>query len=183
MTTRKTKTLAKPAAQSREETEALIARIGDLQRDLQRREADHGDAVARLKETAEAAAKPLKEEIAEAEDRVARWCEANREALTKGDKHKTVRLLTGVISWRHRPPKVSIKGRKPEDVVQHLLTPGDAALLHLRRLFVRVKYELNKEAMRDHPEDAASLPGVSIGSAGEDFIIEPFGAEAEGAAA
>ncbi len=182
--TRKTKTIAKPAAQSREEAEQLIARIGIVQRELQRQDANLGDEIAKVKEAAETKAKPLKDELADAEGRVARWCEANRKELTRDGKIKTATLHTGVVSWRHRPPKVSLRGVKAEDVVAWLLEPADSARFHLRRIFIRTKFELNKDAMLDHVDDAKTIPGVSIGSAGEDFIIEPFGGEKlEGAAA
>jgi phage host-nuclease inhibitor protein Gam len=40
-----------------------------------------------------------------------------------------------------------------------------------------VKEEVNKEALLAEPEIAGTVAGVSIGSPGEDFIVEPFEAE------
>ncbi len=58
----------------------------------------------------------------------------------------------------------------------------DAIIEHLKgkrslRGFLRVKYEVDKEAMAAKAAAAAKVPGVTIASAGEDFIIEPFEAE------
>ncbi len=39
--------------------------------------------------------------------------------------------------------------------------------------FFRVKEEVNKEAMLADPDKARLVSGVTIRSAGEDFIIEP----------
>lgn len=170
----KTKTMAAPAAQSKEEAESLIARMGDLQRDRARAQADYGDAAARLKADAEAKVQPLDEEIESIRARVQGWCEANRNSLTQGGKVKFGLFTTGKVQWRSLPPKVTIRG-------------ADKLLEAARRLgltrFIRVKEEPNKEAMLAEPELAATLPGVTIGSAGEEFAVEPFEPELVGAAA
>lgn len=170
----KTKARATPAAQSREEAEADIARLGDIQRELARIQADYGDAAAALKGVAEESAAPLKEEAEALQLRVQGWCEANRNALTKGGKVKFADLATGKVQWRNLPPKVSIRG-------------VEKFLEECRRLglsqFVRTKLEPNKEVMLAEAVLAKTLPGVSIGSEGEEFAIEPFQPEIVGAAA
>jgi len=40
--------------------------------------------------------------------------------------------------------------------------------------FIRVKEEINKDAMLAEPDQAMKVPGVTIKSGGEDFIIEPL---------
>ena len=37
------------------------------------------------------------------------YCEAHRDELTSGGKTKTANLVTGEVSWRQRPPSVSIR--------------------------------------------------------------------------
>ena len=165
MTKKKTKAPAAPAAQSREEVDQLIGRIGEIQRELTRTEADLGDALAKAKEEAEKVALPLKQELERAEAQVQGWCEANRSAITRDGKVKTADFTTGKVAWRHRPPKVTIRG--VEAVIDHLRANG------LRR-FLRTTVEISKEAMLLEAERAKAVPGVTIGSAGEDFIIEPF---------
>ena len=162
----KTKSSTFRAAQSREEAERLVARIGELQRELTRREADLGDMVAKVKAEAEKAAQPLREELTRAHDAVHAWAEVNRSELTRGGKVKTVDVATGRLTWRNRPPSVRL--RKVDDVLAYLLAnPG------LDR-FVRTKHEVNKEALGDEPDAARAIPGVSISSGGEDFAVEPF---------
>lgn len=165
----KTKKLAQPAAQSQEEVEQLIASIGVSQRELVRLEADLGDAVAKAKEKAEQAALPLKEAIAQAEDRISQWCQANRAALTREGKVKFARFSTGQVNWRDRPASVSVRG-KVEAILAWLLE-------NKGRKFIRTKMELNKEALLADRAFAATVPGVTIKSAGEDFIIEPHSGE------
>ena len=40
--------------------------------------------------------------------------------------------------------------------------------------FIRVKEEVNKEAMLNEPELAATVAGVTIKTGVEDFVITPF---------
>lgn len=170
----KAKTRATPAAQSKEEAEAHIARLGDIQRRLARIQADYGDKAAALKAEAEAEAAPLKAEAEDIQTRVQGWCEANRDALTRGGKVKFADLTTGKVTWRNLPPKVSIRG-------------VERVLEECRRLgltqFIRTKLEPNKDVMLAEAALAATLPGVHIGSEGEEFAIEPFQPEVVGAAA
>jgi phage host-nuclease inhibitor protein Gam len=168
------KARANPAAQSREEAETLIARMGDLQRERARRQADYGDKAASLKAEAESVVQPLDVEIEDIRTRVQGWCEANRNTITQGGKVKFAAFATGEVKWRALPPKVTIRGA--EKVIEA------ARRLGLVR-FIRTKEEPNKEAMLAEPELAATLDGVSIGSAGEEFAVEPFQPEIVGVAA
>jgi len=169
----KTKSIAKPAAQSREEAEELIARMGDLQRQIARRQADYGDQAARMKAEHEKALQPLGQELEEARERVQGWCEANRNELTRNGKVKFAALATGEVKWRALPPKVSL--RNVEGVIEALQRLG------LTR-FLRTKVEVNKEAMLAEPKVAATVAGVTIASAGEEFVVEPFEPELVSAA-
>lgn len=165
----KTKVKAAPAAQSRDEAERLVARVGEIQRELKRQEADLGDLVAQTKEAAERVAAPLKTELVQAQARIQGWSEANRTALTNGDKTKTVQLATGKVFWRTRPASVTLRG---VEAIIAAIRQSNA-----RAKFLRTKYEVDKDAMLKDAADARKIPGVIIGSEGEDFIIEPFEAE------
>lgn len=154
-----------PVPQSREEAQQSLSRYGLLQREIGRIQADLDDEVTALKEAAEAKSNPLQAEAAEIVEGLRIWAEANRNALTDGGRVKFADLGTGKISWRFRPAKVSIRG-------------ADVILDTLRSLgfgrFIRTKEEVDKEAMLREADVARSVPGVSIGSAGEDFIVEPL---------
>lgn len=160
--------------QGREAAVAQIVRIGELGREIARRKADLNDALARIKEQAETASEPLRVEIRELTDGLQTWCEAHRNELTDGGRVKSADLGTGLVKWRLRPPKVTL--RDVEGVIARL------RLLGLQR-FIRTKEEVNKEAMQDEPQVAREVDGVSVGSAGEEFIVEPFEVELQGAAA
>ncbi|MCE2759537.1 MAG: host-nuclease inhibitor Gam family protein [Acetobacteraceae bacterium] len=150
---------------NRDEAETYLARIGEIQRLTQLNKTALAEAVARV--TAEMEASSAK--LAEEHDRLFRglqlWAEANRHALTDGGKTKTVRMANGTIAWRQAPPSVQIKGQ--EAVLAWLMenTIG----------FLRTKVEINREAMLANAEQASKIPGVTIKSAGESFVIEPVG--------
>jgi phage host-nuclease inhibitor protein Gam len=150
---------------NRDEAEAYLEQIGLIQREIQLNKMALAEAVARVTAEMEASSAKLSEE----HDRLFRglqlWAEANRHALTDGGKTKTVRMANGTIAWRQAPPSVQIKGQ--EAVL--------AWLMENKIGFLRTKVEINREAMLAHPAFAAKIPGVTIKSAGEAFVIEPVG--------
>jgi phage host-nuclease inhibitor protein Gam len=150
----------------RDEAEAYLERIGSIQREIQLNKTVLAEAVARVTADIEASSAKLAEE----NDRLFRglqlWAEANRHALTDGGKTKTVRLNNGSIAWRLAPPSVQIKGEKA--VLAYLMEKKG-------KEFLRTKVEINREAMLANAKEASKIPGVTIKSAGESFVIEPVG--------
>ena len=130
--------------QTRDEVETAIKEIGDLNRELERL---------------------VKENLSPKQDAVQAWCESRRDELTQNGKTKTGSFNTGEVQWRQRPPSVGIRGA--ESVLESLRTLG------LVR-FIRTKEEVNKEAMLNEPELAATVAGVTIKTGVEDFVITPF---------
>jgi phage host-nuclease inhibitor protein Gam len=160
--------------QNREQAAAAVCRIGEIKRELARREADMNDALARIKEQVVDAAQPLQDELASTTAGLQTWCEANRQTLT-GGKVKFADLGTGLVKWALRPGSVRGVPKDPAPLIARIKALG------LGR-FIRTKEEIDKEAMRADPEVAGKIPGITIGSAGEDFIVEPFEAQLQGAA-
>lgn len=169
----KTSVVAVAVPQRRDEAASTLARIGEINRDVARLEADMNDELTAIKERFEAQAVPLKAQVKGLVEALQVWCAAHRDEIVAPGT-KTADLGTGKVSWRVRPPSVRIKS--VSDVLDALKQLG------LQR-FIRTKEEPNKEAMQAEPEVVRLVPGVSIGSAGEDFIVEPFEAELTGAAA
>ncbi|MDS1575933.1 host-nuclease inhibitor Gam family protein [Escherichia coli] len=155
--------------QSRDAVVCDIRRIGDLQRETVRLETEMNDAIAEITEKYASQIAPLKTSIETLSKGVQGWCEANRDELTNGGKVKTANLVTGDVSWRQRPPSVSIRG-------------VDAVMETLERLglqrFIRTKQEINKEAILLEPKAVAGVAGITVKSGIEDFSIIPFEQEA-----
>lgn len=159
-----------PVPQSMTEANDFIHRIGAAQRERDRIQTEMNERLADIKAEYEAKAQPFKAEIEERTKGVLTFCEANRDELTRSGKVKFHRFPAGEVNWRRRPPKVSVRGLAV--VVERLKA------LKLTR-FLRVKEEINKEAMLAEPDVAGAIDGVKIGSEGEDFVIVPFETELE----
>lgn len=154
--------------QTREEAEAMLARLGHLQRDVKLIGAALEESVAGEKQAAEARARPLSLEAEALTRGLQLWAEANRVSLTENGRTKTVRLATGEIAWRARPPSVKIKDQP--GVIERLVQLGLAR-------FLRTKQEINREAMLAEPSAAGAVPGVTISSEGEEFVLTPTSVE------
>lgn len=173
MTTKwkKTKTPAPnlPVPQSDVEAAAAIARLGAIARELGRIKAEGDERLAVIANDVAGQCDPLLDERAATAEGLRMYCEAHRARLTDDGKSKTAKFATGTVSWRVRPPGVRVPRAREAlaELVDRLKTLG------LSR-FLRIKEEVDKEAMLKEPDVAASVQGVSIGSGGEDFVVEPL---------
>lgn len=157
--------------QSLAEVQSDVRTIGDLQRQHGRLSADLNDKIAALTEEAAPQLKELSERIIARQKGVQAYCEAHREEMC--GKGKTANLVTGEVQWRLRPPSVKVTG-------------VDAVIAWLKKMgmesFVRTKDEINKEAMLNEQDKAKGIPGVTILTGIEDFVITPFEVSTEVAA-
>lgn len=156
---------AQEAPQSKEEVAAQIKELGDLQRMLAREQADMNDAIAAVTQRHQPAMEALTRAIDDHQAGIQTWCEAHRAELTRDGKVKTANLVTGEVQWRQRPPSVTL--RMADFVIEQLRNLG------LSR-FVRVKEEVNKEAILAEPEAVSGITGITLKTGVEDFVITPF---------
>lgn len=148
---------------------ADIRRIGDLQRQLTVAQAEMNDAIAEITERYQPMLNSIKQMMTPLQAGVQVWCEANRDTLTRGGKVKTANFTTGEVQWRQRPPSVTV--RSADDVIYVLQQMG------LER-FLRVKTEVNKEAILNDAETVKGIAGITVVTGVEDFVIAPFEIEA-----
>ena len=157
----KTPTMRWPV-QTKEEVDDSIKRIGELQRERSRIETEMNDELAAVKKSYEQKAEKPTEELRVRLASVQAWCESRRTTLTAASK--TAKFSMGEVSWRKRPPKVSI--RETEAVIQALQTNG------LER-FLRRKVEIDRTTILREPDVAATVKGITVSSGGEDFCSSP----------
>lgn len=150
--------------QSKAEVMENITKIGQKQRELSRLEAEMNDKIAQINEQYTDNILKLQLEVETLTHQAQIWCEANRNSLLE-DKGKTANLLTGEVSWRYRPAKVNLS--KEQDIIEQLEQLGLTQ-------FVRVKKNVNKEAVLADPQAVKDIAGINIVSNVEDFIITPF---------
>ncbi|MBP2848728.1 host-nuclease inhibitor Gam family protein [Dickeya oryzae] len=152
-------------AQTKDEVIAGIKQLGDIQRELIRVETEMNDSIAEITASHSPAIEQLKAKMEELQSGIQTWCEAHRDELTNGGKVKFANLTTGEVQWRNRPPSVSIRG--VESVIEFLKRQK------LSR-FIRVKEEINKDAILNEPTAVKNIPGITIKKDVEDFSIIPF---------
>ena len=146
--------------QTRDEVETAIKVIGDLNREIERLAIEQNDRLAAITEEYAPLINDIKAKAKPIMEAVQAWCESHRDELTNNGKTKTGTFNTGEVQWRQRPPSV-------DSVLESLHTLG------LTR-FIRTKEEINKEAMLNEPELAATVAGVTIKTGVEDFVVTPF---------
>lgn len=188
MATRRLKTPAAAAPQTRDAVASDIHVIGDLQRQATRHAADMNDAIAAITARHQPELDRLAAEVKRLAAGVQTWCEANRADITDGNKTKTANLITGEVSWRQRPPAVKV-------------TKADLVMKTLKALglsrYLRTKEEIDKDAIlaahsaaRQAPqtdparaqllaeaERLQAVSGIEIVTGLEDFAIVPFEVE------
>lgn len=168
----KTKAPALAVPQNDDEADFLLRVYGEDQRALAGLETAMNAELARVKAKFETDAEPFKQALSLTFDKLRAWAEANRSRLTQGGKTKTVEMPAGKVNWRIRPPAVKFrKGIEIAEIVAAILKA------RLRRKFLRMKLEVNRDAMLEHPDDAKKIDGVKIVSGIEDFYVEPIGLE------
>lgn len=152
-----------------DEANAAIAEIGIAQRKRAEINTAMNAELAIVRARYEEAAAPHATVIKDFGKGIQIWAEANRIALTRDGRTKTIKLAAGEFSWRTRPPSVRITGEGI--VIEALKRMG------LER-FIRRKEEVDKNAILADPDAVRDIKGVSI-KQGEDFIIKPFATEIE----
>jgi phage host-nuclease inhibitor protein Gam len=153
------------APETREEAERMLARLGEIQREKTLLSTALEETLAAERTRVEAQALPLTAEAEQLTRGIQLWAEANRRSLTQDGRTKTIRLSTGEIAWRARPP--SVKLRDQGAILEFLAKMGLAR-------FIRTKTEVNREAMLAEPSVARDVPGVTISSEGEEFVVSPL---------
>lgn len=154
---------------NREEVNAAIGEIGAAQR---RRDEIHtamNEELAAVRARWEEEAYPHAQVIKVMGQAVQVWCEGNRVELTRDGRTKTAKFAAGEVSWRTRPPSVTVRG---QGIVLEALKR-----LGLER-FIRRKEEVDKTAILADPGGVEGVKGISI-SQGEHFVIKPFATEIE----
>ena len=146
-----------------EEVALFVSEIGKCQRKLEQIQTKLNEDIEQIKAQAIKRSSPFQETINELFESIYIFARAHRSMLTDGGRRKRVDLLTGSIFWQLNPPAVSLRNVKKV-----------IALCKRRALkrFIRVKEEVDKEAMLKEPEAATRIEGVKIRQK-EQFVVKP----------
>ena len=153
----------KKAIMSIGEIAKAVSQIGKHQRELASIQRSVNREVEEVKTKATRKAERHQREIKDLFDALFLFAQNNRKELTEGGKKKTVSLPTGQLSWRLTPLAVSVKDK-------------DQVVATLKRLgldrFIRVKEELDKQAVLKESEAVSNIKGISIDQR-EEFVVKP----------
>jgi phage host-nuclease inhibitor protein Gam len=155
------------ACQTKESAMEAIRQLGDTQRELTRLETEMNDEIAAIASREKSRIEALRERIDSLTTGIHVWCEANR-ALLCSTGGKSANLITGEVSWRQRPPSVTV--RSADKVIATLKALGIGR-------FLRLKEEVNKEAVLADPRGVAGVAGIAVVVGIEDFAVAPFEVE------
>lgn len=169
--------------QNREDVAEMIAEFGRVAVEVDVIETVMKDKLLEVKRDAEKEAEPHLQKAKALFAGLQLYCDANRQQLLGNSGLKTVEFPTGTVSWRHKPPKVSLSGEADDiiaaihDAAGNAIKRGDKETSYAFLNFIRNKQEVDKESMLKNPDLARTVAGVKIGRGGEVFEIEPFGAK------
>lgn len=140
-----------------------VQRIGELDQQAISVMQEAAAIIAQVKEAADKQVQEYEEQIEALVRGLYEFCKANRKELTNNEQTKTISWPTGEVSWRMTPKSVKIR-----NVVQVIQT------LERRRLhrFLRIKKEVDKQALLQEEETAVKIPGISIEQF-EQFQVKP----------
>ena len=147
-----------------DEATNFIGEIGDLERLIKDESGELERQVTALRIATAARVEPMKAQVLAIVNGLFAYATRNRDVLTAGGK-KTVELPTGTFRWRLTPPSVSIDDS--EAVIARIKKLG------LDAQFLRVREDVDKDAMLKDPEKARSIEGVLIGGQ-EEFVVKPL---------
>jgi phage host-nuclease inhibitor protein Gam len=159
----RSRTTSKALPQSREEIDQKVSRIAELRREIAAKESGLAEDIDKLREKLAESLQPHRDELQQLEESVQASAEARRDELTEGGRTKTVKLTNGVIRWRLRPMRL-VMSLSEASIIKALKRRSELGC-------IRIKEEVDKEALKKRPDLVKSLRGVSLKQK-EDFIIE-----------
>ena len=143
------------------EANTSLFRIGAIDRSVSAIESELSEAIARLREEAEARSAPLLSERDDLATGLKLFDETNRATLLENDR-KSVRISAGVFGWRLTPTKVQFLRGGAKKVLE--------AIKELRlKKYLRIKESVDKEALL---KDRPVITGVKYVQR-EEFFLEP----------
>lgn len=162
----RSKSPAHTVPQTLEEVELEVRQIAMLRQTLRQSELDEQQQIQRIRETEAGYRRPLAEELDQRERGVQVFADSHRMELTRANQIKSIRLPSGgELLWRMTPPRLVVSSRvKAATILATLKRRGHTQ-------FIRIKEELDKEALKKHPEVIQTIRGLSL-QQHEEFIIK-----------
>lgn len=155
-------------------TEA-VKRIGDLQRERTEIKSDYDARIAELQNELAEKLSPIDSEIKKITLSLQAYCDKRKDIFFVNKK--SLELPTGILSYRKSPPSVATSSTKKllDSILEknNLLEQKNKFQAKLDKVFLRMKVELDKEAILKNPEKAFEKTGIKVSDNEEYFYITP----------
>jgi phage host-nuclease inhibitor protein Gam len=153
------------APQTIQEADLSVSEIASLRQTISESELGEETQIERIRKEGATFRRPLQEQLAELERGVQAFAEGHRDDLTQGGRTKSVKLTSGELQWRMTPPELVVSSKvKVATIIATLKRRGLAR-------FVRVKEELDKQALKKEPDVIGTVRGLRLDQH-EEFIIK-----------
>ncbi|AVQ11697.1 Gam-like protein [Leptospira santarosai] len=168
---------------SRADLERAIEYIGEQMLEKDRLSNEAESKIAVIRSNLEDALYPIQSKIEHATSGVAFYVKSYRDELFPDPNLKTCKMISGSIQFRKIPASVKTKGTAKffEKILaaNGLLQRFNDWAAKLSNVFIRVRIELNKEAILAEPLRAKQKLGVEINEEKERLYIKPSRLEDE----
>ncbi|MBF0415622.1 MAG: host-nuclease inhibitor Gam family protein [Magnetococcales bacterium] len=146
--TKRVKPKATVSIQNLEQADAVLAEIGEVQRQIDTIETRMNDAIDEIKEGASLQAQPLKERLERLSEGLAAFGDYQKEGFFKD--RRTIQLTFGTLGFRKSSEIRAVVGKKLADVLDALKT---------HKFFEAIKKteKVNKDVLRDWTDDRLAL--------------------------
>lgn len=136
------------AIQTIDDADKALAELCGLEGKLEEIDTEAEREIAQIREKATTAGKPLREHIKELNATLKAWAAFHKKDLFKD--HKSIERPFGTFGYRKSPARISIS----KDTIELLKKLGHEEC-------VRIKEEVNKEALRDFTDEELAKVGAS----------------------
>lgn len=165
---------------NKQELEAALKILGDLNREKKRLETEANDKIQAIQEKLSKAIEPFNARIEHVADGIKFYCDENRAQLF--GEEKTLELVTGTCAYRAGKPSVDGKGIKTliQKVIDEakLTKSVNALQAKLMKLFLVMKISEDKALILKYPKIAKKL-GYRIKKGDELLYVKPSQVDAE----
>ena len=173
---KKTHSIAAKIPQTKKAAEVEMRKLGELRIQIEKIDTKLKEDSQRLIQAAKDEADPLIAKAKVLESGLMLYADAHRSELTDGNLSKRGKMLSGHFDWRKLPDKVSLRGvpaviERIRAAIKEASENEDADRAIKFKNFLRIKSEVNKDAMLADPTLAKSITGVTIKSEGERLEI------------
>jgi len=149
--------------------EKAIEKIADLQNQESKIVEAANAKIKRIRDEANTEVSEKEKQIRELALKIFSYYRKNKKELTRDGRLKMVKLYAGSFREYFTPRAVRIIGEE-KDAIEELKTMG-------LRSFIRIKEEVDKEALLRHPRKVAGMKTIRITERKKKFVVVPFATE------